>query len=149
MKRTENIGSISSCTLRSEDLIPSLLWALKQQDELTPAHSELVKIIEDEMIDDSFFDSGAASEFVNELIDEMNEYCLPYFYFGANACDGADFGFWLNDDFQDEFEGLQVSDLSEVSAKDSGEILVVSDHGNMSLYVRGEDGINKLIWSLV
>ena len=147
-----NIGSISSGTLRSEDLIPEFLWELKQQPNLTEEHSRIAKVIEDNMTDENYpdyFESEAAAFNLEALFDALDTYCLPYFYFGSCPGDGADFGYWLSEEFQDEFEGLQVSDLSEVPEGYFGEVLQVSDHGNLALYVRHSNGDDEEIWSIV
>lgn len=45
-------------------------------------------------------------------------------------------------------EALKVEDLSEVDEDYRGEVFVVNDHGNISLYVKDDTGFNE-IWSAV
>lgn len=91
------------------------------------------------------------SEFLNEsLFDALNDEAPPYFYFGSHPGDGADYAFWLSGESLEEFDGLKVGDLSEVPDDYSGEILLVNDHGNTSLYAKDE-GSKKVreIWAIV
>lgn len=48
----------------------------------------------------------------------------------------------------DDFDGLRVSDLSEVPDDYTGEVLHVNDHGNMTLYAC-TDGECSEVWSVV
>jgi hypothetical protein len=47
---------------------------------------------------------------------------------------------WMSD--MDDFDGLRVSDTSEVPDDYSGEVLHVNDHGNATLYVADNGSIN-------
>jgi hypothetical protein len=96
-----------------------------------------------------YYDTETASEDLEMLFDAMDSYALPYMYFGSHMGDGADYGYWLSERFEYDFDGLKVSDLAEVPKDYIGEILQVSDHGNPSLYVRSRNGHVREIWSLV
>lgn len=125
-----NIGSVSSGTLRAKDLIQTFIWEIRHQEPTKRAHIKLCNEIERRFESDE-----TVHETIDELIDALNEYAPPYFYFGAHPVDGADFGFWLPEGFAtDYFDGLRVSDLADVPTGHSGEVLVCNDHGNMSLY---------------
>jgi len=141
--RTASFGSVSSGTMRPEDLIPSFASALDDL-KLSRAHRKLVN--EANRIED--FDSEDAGYILEELFEALEAYAPAYAYFGAHPGDGSDYGFWLSDGFPDDFDGLKVADTSEVLKGYSGEVLQVSDHGNMTLYAYSH-GRSREVWSLV
>lgn len=144
-----NMGSVSWGTMRPEDLIPAFMDCLGGQKPLRHAHRKLLTTIQKQIADQGEgYWTGDAPFDLDELYNALNEYCLPYFYFGAHPEDGADYGFWLPESFVDDFEGLKVSDLSEVPIRHSGEVLLVNDHGNVSLYTYSR-GRSREIWSIV
>ena len=158
-RRTANypIGTVSSGTMREEDLIPDFCYELKYLAKQTgicnrktrAQHLRTVREIEKRMGQEDYFESDDASYDLNEyLFDALNEYAGPYFYFGSHPSDGADYGFWLSDYFQNEFDGLKVSDSSEIPAKYRGEVLIVNDHGNATLAVKTSRAL-KVIWAIV
>jgi len=53
----------------------------------------------------------------------------------------------LSEEFEDDFDGLKVDDLSEVADDYTGEVLHVNDHGNCTLYA-SESGELKEIWAI-
>jgi len=83
------------------------------------------------------------------LFYSLNEYAAPYFYFGSHPGDGSDYGFWLSEDMENEFDGLKVEDLSEVPKDYAGEVIVINDHGNMSLYHKARTQKPREIWAVV
>jgi hypothetical protein len=152
-----SIGSISSGTMLSEDLIPAFADELAElaktaksdayKDLLAKADAWLdVDQDADDFDADQHNDDG--SEIVNDLMDALGEFAPPYFYFGAHPGDGADYGFWLYDDFQQDFDGLTVDDTSEVPDDYEGEVLHVNDHGNCTLFA-ARNGELKEIWAVV
>ena len=154
--RYPTFGSISSGTMRSEDLLPCLASELESilrdipPADRNPDHVALLKECEHvtECPLPVDWESVKASEIVSDLFDALNEYAPPYGYFGANEGDGADYGFWLSEDALRDFDGLKVSDTSEIPADYSGEVLHINDHGNMTLY-SAERGKLSEIWSIV
>ena len=151
------MGTVSSGTMREEDLIPDFCWELARlarQTGILPAkarksHLALVRDIETRMEAEDYFESEDASYDLNEgLFDALNTYAAPYFYFGSHPGDGSDYGFWLGEMFDEDFDGLKVADLSEVPAKYRGEVLVVNDHGNMTLYVKTSRAMRE-VWAVV
>lgn len=146
-----NIGSVSSGTLRTEDLLEAFADELAHQVKLAAPHPGALNPEHTKLIDEARDidpDSDDAPEIVNELMDALNEYAPPYFYFGAHPGDGADFGYWLSDSMTDDFDGLKVDDTSEVPSDYSGEVLHVNDHGNMTLYTANH-GELKEVWAVV
>jgi hypothetical protein len=150
MKRYKrlNLGSVSHATMREEDLIPAFISELRAQTPCKRAHRKLIREIEARMESETYFEDEDSPEDLAELFNALEEYCLPYFYFGAHPGDGSDYGYWLSENFEEDFDGLKVSDLSEVPTGFSGEVLHVSDHGNPSLYAYSR-GRRRAVWSLV
>lgn len=149
MKRKSIIGSVSHGTMRPEDLVPTFLDTLK---ELSPRRYFQLKKDNPEVwewLDDTSKANEEIDYFLNEvLFDALNLFAPPYFYFGAHPGDGSDYGFWLSENAIEEFEGLKVNDLSEIPKGYIGEVLLINDHGNTSLYWQGKRKL-KDIWSVV
>ena len=145
------IGSVSSATMRTEDLIPSFLWEADLL-RLTKDERKAIRGIQSRVdragSDDAYWQDEVSSFDLEELFDILGAHSLPYFSFGAHEGDGADYGWWLSESFEDDFDGLRVSDLSEVPGGHSGEVLLVNDHGNMSLYVFSR-GRRRELWGIV
>ena len=88
-------GTVSSGTLRSEDLIPAFSSVLFDLDREVGEYRDLLLrsdlalgIPEDER------DPEMLGWIVDELMDALDD-CAPEGYvFGAHPGDGADFGFW-------------------------------------------------------
>lgn len=152
MTRT-NLGSISSGTMLPSDLIPNFVCELKHQKPCK--HRKLVRDITARLeateycADAEYFSSDEASEDLESLFNALDEYAPQYFYFGAHCGDGAEFGFWLSENFDEDFDGLKVSDLSEVPSDYFGEVLVINDHGNLSLYVKSRNHRVRELWAIV
>ena len=86
---------------------------------------------------------------LESLFDALGEYAPEGFYFGAHPGDGCDYGYWLSEEFTAEFDGLKVQDLSEVPTGYAGEVLVVNDHGNTSLYSYHRNHSYTVLWEIV
>ena len=147
--RNHNIGSVSSGTMRPEDLIPSFLYTLQHQKPLRREHRKLVTAITKAMEADGYFDSDDCSDDLDGLFTALDEYSPEGFYFGAHCGDGADYGWWLSESFTEDFDGLRVDDLSQVPRSYVGAILLVNDHGNTSLYVKARNHRLTECWSIV
>lgn len=153
------IGSVSSGTMRPEDLIPDFidiardLGANENKD-----HKKTLTKIEHRMEADEYFDMEDASYDLEALFNMLQEYAPPYFYFGSLPGDGADYGFWLYEyqNLAQEVKdngGVVVFDLSELDTYEDGgmvEVLHVNDHGNCTLYNYNADTkeLNE-IWAIV
>jgi hypothetical protein len=171
------MGTVSHGTMREEDLIPDFVWELKQlakrckyvAGKTRREHVKLARDIEKRMhsensvLSDDYYASEDASYDLESLFDALGEYAGPYFYFGAHPGDGCDYGFWLSEDWDDEFETawtaagnraesridhIKVSDLSEVPVWFRGEVAVVNDHGNVTLYVKTSRSLRE-VWAVV
>ena len=143
------IGTVSHATMREEDLIPAFIDELATI-HLTKAERKTVREIAKREEEPKYYDQGSEEPGydLEELFNILDAHALPYFYFGAHPGDGSDFGFWLCEDAVEEFDGLKVSDLSEVPAKYSGEVLHTTDHGNLTLYA-SRNGKLREIWAIV
>lgn len=145
--KTASIGSVSTGTLRSEDLIPALHDELESQlfmQDRTAENRETIDQlhavygrIQDECWDEAgeFVLPEFDSEIVDELCDALSQFAPPYCYFGAHPGDGADFGYWPSLESLDDSDALRVDDTGDVPADYSGEVIHVNDHGNLTLYV--------------
>ena len=143
------LGSISTGTLRPEDLIPAFNNALTQMHD-----GHYCDI--DEMMND---EAGNAAEFgkqpshdelqrrvVDRLMDELDDACPPFVYFGTLEGDGADFGFWPDIETIQEIVNIAECDASQgISCPDDGVIVQVSDHGNVTVM----DMERNVLWSVV
>ena len=109
-------GSVSSGTLRPEDLIPAFLNTLddlKEAYSLDQSVSEADRVatiarldtemgrIEQRMQAPGYWDSEDVEYDIDFLTDELNNFAPEGCYFGTHPGDGADFGFWANDEEHD------------------------------------------------
>ncbi|WP_201243289.1 hypothetical protein [Halochromatium salexigens] len=151
------IGTISHGTLRTQDLIPTFLDAVR---DLAPCAAPFGPIPSYAQEDDSadWWDSEDAGCLLEELTDILSDHAPAFCYFGPHEGDGSDFGFWIDPDLIDEAEAedelLRVADLDDVPENwtgfhegdgFSGYVLHVNDHGNATLY----DGEGFELWGAV
>ena len=144
-----HIGSISTGTLRTEDLLEAFAAELDGLRGTSRSHYQLVFDAQNRYYLDDGRDEREeeAAEIVNELIDALNEYAPPFCYFGALEGDGADFGFWPDVDALEE-EMRYAEDTADADTKylpDSNVLVQVSDHGNVMVM----DMNHKELWSCV
>ncbi len=114
------LGSVSSGTLRPEDLIPAFVAKLDELkedlslslstsagfDETQVVKARVSEIddflarIERDQQDPKYFDGEniGANWDMGALEDYLGTFAPPYVYFGAHPGDGADFGFWPDHD---------------------------------------------------
>ena len=171
------IGSISSGTMRPEDLIPLFTSELEYRLKHGPtvsratrkAHTALVREINARILDEREFEDidlgieGMADYDLESLFDALDAYAAPKFYFGAHPGNGSDYGYWLSETWDEDFvpvidlqnegwpgysAGIKVSDLADVPAWFRGEVAVISDHGNVTLYVKTARTLRE-VWSIV
>ena len=127
------LGSVSTGTMRTEDLIPTFASVLadldaKKASELATEYANW----ED--------DQESANWYFDALSDALNDAAPDYVHFGANEGDGADYGFWihwesLEDDCRDDAV-RKIADLADWPAdtENLDAVLLVNDHGNATLY---------------
>lgn len=153
-KPVAQIGSLSSGTMRSEDLIPCFLDELLRLDPENKEAKELEATIEDHDGIDAYCENhDDTCETVDWLFDELNNFAPSYCYFGANEGDGSDYGFWLSHDSIEDaiHDGVLIEiDAGDDRPKDALEVLEVTDHGNMSLYARNTVRSKwREVWAIV
>lgn len=145
------IGSVSTATMRNEDLIPSFCEELRylghRSKVLTGIEREVNKVNTDK-----YYESEESSFDLESLFDMLNAHSLPYMYFGSHPGDGADYGFWLDwgtmQDVIHDGELLQVEDLAQIPVNHTGEVLLVNEKGNTTLYTCKRGKLRE-IWSIV
>jgi hypothetical protein len=152
--RTPQLGSVSTGTLRTEDLLDAIigeadyLFGADYLDTHAGSNDWIVKpltaakAITDYDSSQSFRNwSEDAGYAIDELIDALNEYAPPHVRFGAHDGDGADFGWWPVD-----FDGCELVSLDTKSVDVSCGLLVeVNDHGNITVQKLG----GEIIWACV
>ena len=154
--RYASFGDVSTGTLRNEDLLDTFASELEYQLTRQPkrfkrAHyRSLIRAARRDLVKLAACPEDAATDetagLVSELQDALGAFAPPYGYFGTHEGDGASFGFYLGS--MDDFEGLRVSDTSEVPRDYRGEVLHVNDHGNVTLYCTTTRGLRE-VWAVV
>lgn len=175
MIATATFGSVSSATLRPEDLIPAFVQALDEIREHiaapgptteppaeTAERARIVSKLDDFLggiesrvstEDEGSYYEGEEAEFdLEELQTKLGEFAPPFGYFGTAEGDGAEFGFWFD---RDGFnEACEDGSVLKINAGDEWPnpipdgtyyVAEVSDHGNVTLYTTDR----KEIWAIV
>jgi hypothetical protein len=104
---------VSSATLRPEDLLPSYWSAAESLAQLAGKASpiaadtlaDLERLVGEDSSEDAW-DDELACQLLEELTDCLQELAPCGFGFGASEGDGACFGFWLSEDWQEAMEHL-------------------------------------------
>lgn len=156
------LGTISRATLRNNDLLFIFYQELKRLDtekkykELINDCEELKKhydYFNDEWNIEVDLNCGVISELIFETIQALNDFALPYCYFGEHPGDSSDFGFWVMEDIENDFNGIIVEDIEQYlkENKDNSdkpeEILVMIDDAPKAFY-QLKDNIYQMIWSI-
>jgi hypothetical protein len=154
-----SIGSISTGTLRAEDLLEAFAAELQERIRATTWADRGDPSVHERLVFDAqnryYLDDGRdereeeASDLVSELSTALNEYCPPFVYFGALEGDGADYGFWPDVDALEEAmreaRSSGMADDATVYLGDYGVMVQVSDHGNILVM----DMDRRELWSCV
>lgn len=146
-----NVGSVSHGTMRPEDLIPCFLWELEHQKPLRREHRKLAREIRSHMDSEDYYESEESTWDLESLFEALGEYAPKYFYFGSHPGDGSDFGYWLAEEWEDyllEDGGIRVNDVSDIPSDHVGDVAVVNDHGNITLYRRGRNHKLYKVWDI-
>ncbi len=103
-------GTIIAGTMRNQDVLPAVLFALESQDQekATRYNNELISLgfgysqcgvcfdSESELWD---LEADTLLEIADEIIDALQEYAPNGCYVGMNPGDGADLGVWDAEQF--------------------------------------------------
>ena len=153
------LGSISTGTLKTEDLLEAFLPYLNKENEhAQEAQAVLERIATDTWppgIDnlEQYLTEFNTSELLDIIMAELQELCPPFIYFGTHPGDGADFGFWPDMDRLNEelhFASNVCGDklirdcACDDENCDDGILVNVSDHGNVTVM----DMERNVIWSV-
>lgn len=161
--RTLLLGSVSSGTMRTDDLIPEFLWHAEHlrldagerrqvraiRARLDREEAETAK--DDEAVEPiGYFTSDEADCDLDELFDILNAHVPDYCTFGSHPGDGADYGVWpvedlFNDTSQGSYDGMvyranesprgaSAEVRAEVVAGNYSHWLSINDHGNATLW---------------
>jgi hypothetical protein len=143
-------GSISTGTLRTEDLLFDFALALREfEDKWNSEHEALYDQAKQHMAQAP--SESELNQTVSNLQDALQEYCPPFVYFGTLEGDGADFGFWADFDAVDEscarkhHRCTHNPDTGEIVLEDESVIVQVNDHGNVTVM----DMERNVLWSVV
>ncbi len=167
--KTAKIGSISHGTLRPEDLLSTFISKLESLMLINGEYfSSPLNFSERDRLSnligegqDCFSEDGNEIEpekeedaqyLINEsLFDALDCFAPSFCYFGTHPGDGSDFGFWPMDAerVKESIEFASSEDQEYPDDDFRGEWLHINERGNCTLYVRGEDGKDVEIWSLV
>ena len=158
------LGSISTGTLRTQDLIPAFTYKMGEltHDPVSNTSkypTEAMAKLWDEAIHligtDQWWtldpeDSGV-DDLLNDLTDALDELCPPFVYFGTLEGDGADFGFWVDFDAIDEscarkhHRCTHNPDTGEIVLEDESVIVHVSRvYGDVTVM----DMERNVLWSV-
>ena len=156
------LGSISSGTLRNQDLIPAMLNTLDtlvDKDTLESTYKKLgcLELVEywnghsgdvvctDE--DSDYWQSDDASYDYDVLADALNECCPAYVHFGTNEGDGADFGFWPDvDRINEDIANAEYRNGDDILLLEEMVLVTVNDHGNVTVR---DIWSHDILWSCV
>lgn len=167
-RRPFQLGTVSSGTMRLEDLIPALASECLRLDVEWPPGIECGTYIEysnypaNDLVvcaeDDPYWQSEEALWDMDALFDALNSACPPFVYFGSHPGDGADYGFWpdmesLDDARRDAGEpsdiGRYIHDSGYMLLPDENVWVHVSDHGNVAILTNDDGHPGHIIWDCV
>lgn len=150
-----SIGSVSSGTMRTEDLLDTfaseLAHYMKRMRLTRDQRKRFNALIKDvhNLPDEWPGDSGEG--LVSDLFDALDEIAPPYTTFGANEGDGADYGYWPCLGM-----GGDTDDLPKLTAGDpidrehwGTDVLLVNDRGNVECGYVDRKGKFHEYWSVV
>ena len=145
-----SLGSISTGTLRTEDLLEAfgkeLEWQIRRSGDFfslpenfgqRDSLNNLVGEWQDAYSGDGteIREDVDADSLLSDLEDALQAFAPFYCRFGAHDGDGADFGFWP---CWSEIDELPTVDGSDAARELGEDCKSVNDHGNVTVY--GGDG---------
>jgi len=134
------LGSISTGTLRTEDLLPAFINALTDAVSYEFYSDELDNM----WPKDNEWETEELGYLLAQVTTALEELCPPFVYFGTHPGDASDFGFFPDYDALEEAknDGCVHGDYCFLP---DGEVLQISDHGNILLM----DSTFNELWSIV
>lgn len=136
-QRAAQIGSVSSGTLATEDLMEAFMWEV---NHLAPGvYNDLLEECGNCLNSE---DDKEPNINVQRLIDILTDLAPPYCYFGAHEGDGADFGFWPMMGVIEDLPRVENSEQAKALGEDCA---FVNDHGNVTVF----DGNGAVLLELV
>jgi hypothetical protein len=148
------LGSVSSGTLRTEDLLPVFAYTLAdlarspvsnilvfKSEHMAEIWQDAIDTIDQDTHPDAE-DSGP--EQLAALIDAIQEYCPPFVFFGALPGDGADFGFWPDWDALDKPRPWWDSHRT-IQVQQDQKVLIQFDLGRSNVTVMDMD--RNVLWT--
>jgi putative lipase involved disintegration of autophagic bodies len=97
------LGSVSTGTLRAEDLLPAFANKLQELGgEGMTLLNEAYHFLENVLDFQDPYDVEYPGILAHDLVEELSGRCPPFVFFGAHPGDGADFGFWPDWDALEE-----------------------------------------------
>ena len=148
--RYATIGTVSSDTLRDDDLISAFSWEIEHLAKGNHLPKALRQTVRELLRDVAAYDDERLeydpSELVDALQDCLGEFAPPYAYFGTHDGDGAHFGFWpITDD-----DCLpRLNDMAELEDYRGEDVYLVNDHGNVTCGRLARNGRFVEYWSCV
>lgn len=147
---TFQLGSVSTGTMRTEDLLPAFARALISFVG-RPEYHRIERPLMDRALEITNGDTPAYPQSTfKALFDTLNELCPPFVYFGAHPGDGADFGFWPDWDALDDgpFSDMCICDECDnkpFELVSEGHIINVDYRGNVTVM----DLDRNVLWSTI
>lgn len=91
--------SVSSATMREEDLIPAFISAIRAIDDTIELQlSSKLDYIECEMAKEGYFESDDSQYDLDWLFDTLDSYAPDGFYW-SHLGNGSDYGFWGSEEY--------------------------------------------------
>ena len=152
-----DIGELSSGTMRSDDLAPVFIDALEElgnpdaskfRDAWSEIETGFVQAFEADENANTHELECEADELVNELVDVLQEHAPGYCTFGSHPGDGACFGFFPCEDWEQMMKDDGVEFVNDLADIETREICLVNDHGNVTFGYLDSDGFHET-WSIV
>ncbi len=140
----DRMGSVSSGTMRHEDLIPAFVGVLEEMaDEDDKAF--LAEVAKHQETPD-YYETPEANYDLEELFDRLNNHAPEGVYFGSHPGDGADYGYWVDEDVEDGADQVSPILLPEGF---SGLMLSVDANNDPLAMYRAEAGkITACLWRI-
>lgn len=146
------LGPVSSGTLKTADLLEAFIDALRDVRISRPERNNVKRA--QAILDRAFEpDMEEAESALDDLRTIIENHVPPYAYFGPTEGDGAEIGVWVDmsaiaDDIRQGY--VAKGDQLPTGLRDDcpDRFLVVSDHGNCTLYRRLGNNWAE-VWSIV